>query len=91
MSNNREPLISVVLPSYNHAKYLRECIDSVLNQTYKNIEFIIVDDCSTDNSKEIILSYKDKRIHAYFFKKIKELFTLKTLVLKKVKVNIYRY
>ena len=71
MSNNKKPLISIALPSYNHSKYLKECIDSVLNQTYKNFEFIIVDDCSTDASKEIILSYKDKRIKPYFFKKNK--------------------
>ena len=48
---------------YNGKSFLRNCIESVLNQTYKNFELIIVDDCSTDTSVSTILSYKDKRIH----------------------------
>lgn len=56
-------LISVIMSNYNTAEeYLREAIESVLNQTYSNFEFIIVDDCSTDNSLEIIKSYRDPRI-----------------------------
>lgn len=51
------PLISVLLVNYNHEQYLSQCIDSVLNQTYQNIQFIIVDDGSTDNSNEIISNY----------------------------------
>ena len=56
------PKISVILPTYNQAEYLPKCIESVLNQTLDDFEFIIVNDGSTDNSKEIIESYKDKRI-----------------------------
>lgn len=48
---------------YNGKTFLRNCIESVLNQTYKDFELIIVDDCSTDTSIETIESYKDKRIH----------------------------
>lgn len=59
-------LVSVVMPVYNVEKFLREAIDSILNQTYKNIELIIIDDCSTDNSRDIIKSYSDSRIRAYF-------------------------
>lgn len=59
------PKVSVVLTSYNHEKYLREAIDSVLNQTFTDFEFIIWDDCSTDKSWEIIKSYSDSRIKAY--------------------------
>jgi len=57
-------LISILINNYNYAKFLPECIESVLNQTYQNFEIIIVDDGSTDNSKEIIEKYakKDKRI-----------------------------
>ena len=56
-------LISVIMSNYNTPEeYLREAIESILNQTYKNFEFIIIDDCSTDNSLEIIKSYNDERI-----------------------------
>ena len=56
------PKISILLTSYNHEKYLRKSIDSILNQTFKDFELIIVDDCSTDNSYGIIESYNDERI-----------------------------
>jgi glycosyltransferase involved in cell wall biosynthesis len=56
------PKVSVVMPVYNGEKYLREAIESVLYQTYKNIELVIVNDGSSDSSKSIILSYKDPRI-----------------------------
>lgn len=52
--------ISVILTSYNHEKFLARSIESVLNQTYKDFEFIIVDDCSTDASWDIIKAYKQK-------------------------------
>jgi len=54
--------VSIVLPTYNGAKYIRQSIDSCLNQTYKNIELIIVNDGSTDGTPEIIRSYEDGRI-----------------------------
>ena len=49
-----KPKISVIVPVYNVEKYIDKCLDSLLNQTYKNMELIIVNDCSTDNSKKII-------------------------------------
>ena len=52
------PAVSVIIPNYNHASYLKQRVDTVLNQTYTNIEIIILDDCSTDNSKEVIEQYR---------------------------------
>lgn len=49
--------VTVIIPNYNHAKYLIQRIDSVLNQTYRDFELIILDDCSTDNSRKIIDDY----------------------------------
>ena len=64
-------LVSIITPSYNSSKFIIDCIASVFSQTYKNWEMIIVDDCSEDNSKEIIseLSTKDKRINPIFLEK----------------------
>ncbi|GJQ51047.1 MAG: glycosyltransferase family 2 protein [Candidatus Kuenenia stuttgartiensis] len=62
-----EPLVSVLTPVYNCEKYLAACIESVLGQTYKNWEYVIVNNCSTDKTLEIIENYakKDKRIRIY--------------------------
>lgn len=51
------PLVSIVFTSYNHSEYLKQALDSLVNQTYKNIELIIVDDCSTDGSQDILKTY----------------------------------
>src|SRR3989338_9643168 len=56
------PRVTVLMTIYNGEKYLRECMDSVLNQTFKDFEFLIIDDCSTDSSRDIIKSYRDGRI-----------------------------
>lgn len=55
-------LVSIVMPNYNSEKYLKATIESVLAQTYTNWELLFVDDCSTDNSLEIVRSYSDSRI-----------------------------
>jgi glycosyltransferase involved in cell wall biosynthesis len=62
-----QPLISVVLPVYNVEVYLKKCLETVVNQTYKNLDIILVDDGSTDNSGEICDEYakKDRRIHCF--------------------------
>ena len=52
------PLVSVIVPNYNHAAFLEERIESVINQSYLNIELIILDDCSSDNSRELIERYR---------------------------------
>lgn len=58
-------LVSIIMPSYNTASYIKQTIRSVLDQTYTNWELIIVDDCSTDNTNEVVDTIKDCRIH-YF-------------------------
>lgn len=59
-----KPLISIIVPVYNTEQYLSKCLDSLINQTYKNIEIICVNDGSTDNSADILNEYdkKDKRV-----------------------------
>lgn len=52
-------MVSVIIPNYNHAPFLKQRIDSVLNQTFQDFELIMLDDCSTDNSKEIIEYYRE--------------------------------
>ena len=61
---NNKPLVSVIMSTYNGSKYISESIESVLSQTYKNFEFIIINDCSTDNVEDIILNHQkdDNRI-----------------------------
>ena len=66
-----EKLVSVLIPAYNHEKYIKKAIESVLNQTYKNIEVIVEDDCSTDNTVREIKKIKDKRLKTIFSKKNK--------------------
>lgn len=57
-------LVSICIPAYNNEAYIRETIESVLNQSYSDLELIIVDDCSTDNTWNIINEFKDPRIKA---------------------------
>lgn len=57
-----KPLISVVIPSFNHAKWIGAAIDSVISQTYKNFELLIIDNNSTDFTDEILANYSDARI-----------------------------
>jgi len=60
--DNKSPLISIIIPTFNHAQYLSRAIESVLNQTYQNFEVIIIDNYSADNTDEIIAQYSDSRI-----------------------------
>jgi glycosyltransferase involved in cell wall biosynthesis len=73
MVGNNEPLaspvtpkISVIIPLYNHEKYIKEAVNSVLNQSFDDFELIIINDGSTDNSGEVIKKIQDKRIHYYY-------------------------
>ncbi len=61
------PTVSVIIPNYNHARYLRQRIESVLRQTYQDFEVILLDDCSTDDSRSILSSYAgDSRVRMEF-------------------------
>lgn len=64
-------LVTAVMASYNHEKYIAQAIESVLNQTFTDLELVIVDDCSTDASPDIIKKYseKDPRVRAFFHQK----------------------
>lgn len=64
---SREKLVSVVIPCYNHEKYIQRTIRSVLEQTYTNLEILIADDCSPDASVSAIREIKDPRIRTFFF------------------------
>lgn len=57
-----EGLVSIIMPSYNTAEYINDSVNSVIAQTYQNWELIIVDDCSTDNTDEIVVFFSDSRI-----------------------------
>lgn len=59
ITSQNSNLVSIIVPNYNHASFLQQRIESILNQTYHNFELIILDDCSTDNSKEIIEQYRN--------------------------------
>jgi len=59
---SNKPTITVLMTVYNGEKYLSEAIESILSQTYRNFEFLIIDDCSTDESANIIHSFSDERI-----------------------------
>ena len=61
------PLISIVIPSYNQAKYIAYNLDSILAQTYSNFEVIFIDDGSKDNTVEILKSYTEKDFRIKYF------------------------
>lgn len=58
--DNTEPKVSVIVPNYNHARFLKERLDSIYNQTYTNYEVILLDDCSSDNSRDILKKYAEE-------------------------------
>jgi glycosyltransferase involved in cell wall biosynthesis len=65
--NRKSPLVSVVVPTYNHAQFLREALSSVVKQRYQNWEAIIVNNYSVDNTEEVVTSYREQRIRLVNF------------------------
>jgi len=59
---NNNPLVSILIPTYNRETYLGDALNSALNQTYPNIEIIVHDDASTDNTPEVLAWYHDPRL-----------------------------
>jgi len=62
-------LVSVITPAYNCAEFLGKTIESVISQTYTNWEMIIVNDCSTDNTADVVKNYSDSRIKYFCLEK----------------------
>ena len=65
--NNKKPLISVLIPTYNYGRFLEEAIDSVLAQTIEDFEILIMDNASTDNTREVVKKYTDKYSFIKFY------------------------
>lgn len=62
MINDQQDLVSVIVPTYNRAKVIHHCLNSIINQTYSNLEIIVVDDASNDHTESIVKSMDDSRI-----------------------------
>ncbi len=81
----KEPLVSIIMNCFNGEKYLKQSIESIICQTYKNWELIFWDNRSTDNSAKILKSFKDKRIRYFYSKDKTVLYKARNLAIKKTK------
>ena len=63
--DTNNPLVSVIIPVYNKRRFIKETIDSVVNQSYQNLEIIVVNDGSTDDSLDIVNTFKDSRMYIF--------------------------
>lgn len=85
-----EEQIDILMATYNGEKYLKEQIESILNQTYKNIRLVISDDCSKDRTRKILKQYEqDKRIEVHYHEKNQGYIKNFEYLLKQVKNDIY--
>lgn len=78
-TKRNKPLVSIILSTYNGQKYISESIDSVLNQSFRDYEFIIINDSSRDNVEEIILTYKENDSRIIYIKNQENLWLTKSL------------
>ena len=79
----KNPLVSVIMNCHNGETYLKESINSLINQTYKNWELIFWDNFSSDSSKEVLIQFSDKRIKYYYTKNFTPLYEARNLAIKK--------
>ena len=79
------PFVSVIVNCFNGQEYLKNCLKSILNQTYKDWELIFWDNLSTDQSKNILNQFKDKRIKYFKSKKFTSLYEARNLAISKAK------
>lgn len=86
-----DPLVSVIINCFNSEKYLRETISSVLNQSYKHFEVILVDNCSIDTTKEIIFSFNDPRLKYFSTSKNLNLSSARNFALNKATGKYYAF
>lgn len=92
MVNKRKwPLVSVVVPVYGTEKYVEKCLDSILNQTYQNIEVLVVNDASPDHAMEIVRNYEkiDGRVRLIENKENMGLFRTRLAGAKQVSREVY--
>ncbi|MDI9314183.1 MAG: glycosyltransferase, partial [Hydrotalea sp.] len=84
---NKSPLISVIMPAYNVEAYIGQAISSILNQTHKNLELIVIDDCSTDRTGAVAESYikKDSRVRVFYNEKNSKEWFCRNLGIEKAK------
>ena len=82
---------SVIVVNYNNEKYLNKCLDSIMNQTYKNFELIIVDDGSTDGSRDIINTYRKYGNVTIYFKENTGISDARNFAIKKVKTKYFTF
>ena len=82
---SKSSLVSIIMNCHNSQKYLRQSISSVINQSYKNWEIILWDNKSTDKSRKIVESFKNKKIKYFFSKKLTNLGKARNLAVKKAK------
>ena len=85
MSSIKSPLVSIIMNCHNGEKYLNTSIKSILSQSYNNWELIFWDNNSQDNSKKILLKYKDKRIKYFKSKKLLKLYHARNLAVNKAR------
>lgn len=91
MDTQSHPKISILLPVFNGQRYIRECINSILNQSFTNFELLISNDCSTDDSHNIIQEFSDPRIIYLSNQKNQGLFKNLNLILKLANAPIIRF